>query len=73
VNSEQHFSQASHTPFASGPVADRLGPFEFNKYSQQIPHGEFDIDSITDNIQLQYFIKVMSLKIQTIQLQVIAN
>jgi hypothetical protein len=27
---EKHFSQASDTPFASGPVADVLGPFEFN-------------------------------------------
>jgi hypothetical protein len=35
-NGEAHFSQASHTPFASGPVADLLGPFEFNEYSQQI-------------------------------------
>jgi hypothetical protein len=30
---EEHFSQASHTPFASGPVADILGPFEFNEVS----------------------------------------
>jgi hypothetical protein len=47
-----HFAQASHTPFASGPVADLLGPFKFNKYSQEILHGKFDIDSISDDIQL---------------------
>jgi hypothetical protein len=27
ANREQHFSQALHTPFASGSVADLLGPF----------------------------------------------
>jgi hypothetical protein len=60
ANGEQHFSQASHTPFASGPVADLLGPFEFNEYSQQILRGKFDIDSISDDIQLRSIIKAMS-------------
>jgi hypothetical protein len=60
TNGEQHFSQASHTPFASGPVADLLGPFEFNEYSQQILCGEFDINLISDDIQLRSIIKAMS-------------
>jgi hypothetical protein len=60
ANGEQHISQALHTPFASGPVADLLGPFEFNEYLQQILHGKFDINSITDDIQLQSIIKAMS-------------
>jgi hypothetical protein len=51
-NGEEHFSQATHTPFASGLVADVLGPFEYNEVSQQILHGEFDIGSISDDIQL---------------------
>jgi hypothetical protein len=59
-NGEKHFSQASHTPFASGPVADVLGPFEFNEVSQQILREEFDIDSITEDIQLRSIIKAMS-------------
>jgi hypothetical protein len=59
-NGEEHFSQASHTPFASGPVAHILGSFEFNKVSQKILRGEFDIDSITDDIQLCSIIKAMS-------------
>jgi hypothetical protein len=59
-NGEEHFSQASHTPFASGPVADVLAPFEFNEVSQQILRGEFDIDSITKDIQLCSIIKAMS-------------
>jgi hypothetical protein len=60
ANGEQHFSQASHTPFASGPVADLLGPFEFNEYSQQILCGEFNINLISDDIQLRSIIKAMS-------------
>jgi hypothetical protein len=59
-NGEEHFSQASHTPFASGPVADVLGPFELNEVSQQILHGKFDIGSISDDIQLHSIIKAMS-------------
>jgi hypothetical protein len=35
-NGKKHFSQASKTPFASGPIAEHLGPYEFNEYSQQI-------------------------------------
>jgi hypothetical protein len=60
ANGEQHFSQASHTPFASGPVADLLGRFEFNEYLQQILRGKFNIDLISDDIQLRSIIKVMS-------------
>jgi hypothetical protein len=52
AHGEQHFSQATHTPFASGPVADLLGPFEFNEYLQQILRSEFGIDLISDDIQL---------------------
>jgi hypothetical protein len=51
-NGEEHFSQAMNTPFATGPVADLIGPFEFNEHSQQILRGEFDIDSISNDIQL---------------------
>jgi hypothetical protein len=29
-NGEEHFSQAMNTPFATGPVADLIGPFEFS-------------------------------------------
>jgi hypothetical protein len=59
-NREEHFSQASHTPFASGPVANVLGPFKFNKVSQQILRGKFHINSITNDIQLCSIIKAMS-------------
>jgi hypothetical protein len=59
-NGEEHFNQASGTPFVSSLITEYLGPFEFNKYSQQILKGEFDIDSISENIQLREIIKAMS-------------
>jgi hypothetical protein len=62
-NGEEHFSQAMNTPFATfatGPVADLIGPFEFNEYSQQILRGEFDIDSISNDIQLRSIVKAMA-------------
>ena len=48
------------TPFASGPVANLISPFKFNEYSQQILKGEFDIDSITDDIELCNIVKAMA-------------
>ena len=59
-NGEQHFSQAMSTPFASGPIVNLIGPLKFNKYSQQILKGEFNIDSITDNIELRDTVKPMA-------------
>jgi hypothetical protein len=32
-NGREHFSQATPTPFILGPIANFIGPFEFNKYS----------------------------------------
>jgi hypothetical protein len=57
---KEHFHQASSTPFVNSLIAEYLRPFELNKYSQQILKGEFDIDSISENIQLRAIIKAMS-------------
>jgi len=54
-----HFLQASDTPFVTGPVANLVGPYDFNKHSQAILNGTFDINSITDNIELQDVVKAM--------------
>jgi len=57
---KEHFSQASDTPFVSGPVNDLIGPFKFNNYSNQILNGTCNIDSITDTIKLHEIIKAMA-------------
>ena len=57
---KEHFSQASNTPFVSGPIAKFLGPHEWNKVSEQILAGTFDIDSITDDVDVRDIVKAMS-------------
>jgi hypothetical protein len=59
-NGKEHFSQAMPTPFASGPVASLIGPFDFNDHSREILNGTFDIDSITDDIELRDVVKAMA-------------
>jgi len=44
---KEHFFQASDTPFLSGPIANLIGLFKFNNYSEQILDGTFDTDLIT--------------------------
>lgn len=56
---KEHFSQASDTPFATGPIADLIGPFEQNEHSQHILHGTFDIDSLTDDIEVRAIVRAM--------------
>ena len=55
-----HFSQASDTPFATGPIADKVGPFEQNEFSDKILQGTFDIDSLTNSIEVRDIVKGMS-------------
>jgi len=57
---QTHFSQASDTPFVTGPVAKRIGPFKFNEHSRAILNGTFDIDSISDDIVLRDVVKAMA-------------
>jgi len=57
---KEHFSQAKDTPFVAGPIADHIGPFEFNECSKQILAGTFDVDSIVDNVDVRDIVKAMS-------------
>jgi hypothetical protein len=59
-NEHEHFSQATNTPFVSGPISKHIGPFEFNECSKQILQGKFDIQSISDDIQLCAIISAMA-------------
>jgi hypothetical protein len=56
---EQHFQQAASTPFVTGPVADRIGPFEDNDYCDAVLNGTFDFDGMADVIEIHDFIKGM--------------
>jgi hypothetical protein len=57
---KEHFSQASNTPFVLGPIAKFLAPQEWNKVSEQILAGTFDINSITDHVNVWDIVKAMS-------------
>jgi hypothetical protein len=57
---QEHFSKATDTRFISGPVSEHIGPFKFNECSTQILWGEFNINSISDNIKLQAIITAMA-------------
>jgi hypothetical protein len=59
-NGRKHFSQATDTPFISGPISKHIGPFKFNEYSKQILQGKIDIQSISDDIQLHAIISAMA-------------
>ena len=54
-----HFSQALDTPFATGPIADRVGPFKQNEFSDQILQGTFDINLLTNSVEVCDIIKSM--------------
>jgi len=58
-NGRAHFSQATDTPFVTGPVANLIGPYNFNEHAQDILNGTFNIDSITDDIELRDVVKAM--------------
>lgn len=59
-NGQEHISQAKDTPFVSRPVAESISTFKFYECSKQILQGEFDIDLISDNIQLHAIVKAMA-------------
>jgi len=58
---KEHFTQANDTPFVAGPIADYIGPFEFNECSKQILAGTFDVERIVDDIEVRDIVKAMSL------------
>jgi hypothetical protein len=48
-----HFSQAKGTPFVTGSVGQQLHPFEQNRFSEAILHGNADLTNLFlhDSIQ----------------------
>ena len=43
---QEHFRQAANTPFVTGPIADKIGPFADNDYCEAILNGTFDLSTI---------------------------
>jgi hypothetical protein len=43
---QEHFYQAAETPFLTGPVVDKIGPFADNEYCDAVLNGTFDFTGI---------------------------
>jgi hypothetical protein len=56
---QKNFNQAADTPFATGPVADKLGPFADNDYCDAILQGTVDIEALADLTKVQDLIQGM--------------
>jgi hypothetical protein len=46
--SQEHFRQAANTPFVTGPIANKFGPFADNEYCDAILAGHFDFTEIAE-------------------------
>jgi hypothetical protein len=56
---QQHFRQAADTPFVTGPIAAKLGPFADNEYSDAILAGTYDLTTLEDMIEVHDIIQGM--------------
>lgn len=55
----EHFYQAAETPFVSGPIAVKLGPFVDNKYCDSVLAGTFDFTNIAEITEVKELINGM--------------
>ena len=55
----RHFRQAADTPFITGPVAEKIGPFDDNKYCNAILHGTFDFTDLELELEVADLIRGM--------------
>jgi hypothetical protein len=59
TDGQNHFRQAANTPFVTGPLANKLGPFADNEHSDAILQGTFDATSLTNVPEVRAIIKGM--------------
>jgi hypothetical protein len=59
TDGQNHFRQAADTPFVTGPIADKLGPFDDNEHSDSILQGTFDSTNLTTVSEVRAIIKGM--------------
>jgi hypothetical protein len=59
ASGQKHFKQAANTPFATGPVADKLGPFVHNDYCDAILQGTVNIEALADLTEVQDLVRGM--------------
>jgi hypothetical protein len=56
---QEHFYQAAETPFITGPVMEKIGPFADNKYCDAVLDGTFDFTDIEEITEVKDLIRGM--------------
>jgi hypothetical protein len=59
TDGQNHFRQAADTPFVTGPIATKLGPFDDNEHSDAILQSTFNATPLTDIPEVHDLIKGM--------------
>jgi hypothetical protein len=58
-DSQELFHQAAETPFVSGPIASKIGPFADNDYCDAVLNGTFEFEDLAEWTEVQDLIKGM--------------
>ena len=56
---QRHFRQAADTPFVTGPIAEKIGPFDDNEYCDAILNGTFDFTDLELELEVADLIRGM--------------
>jgi hypothetical protein len=59
TDGQNHFRQAADTPFVTGLITTKLGPFDDNDHSDAILQGTFNANPLTDIPEVRDIIKGM--------------
>jgi hypothetical protein len=54
---QKHFQQAEAAPFVTGPIADKIGPFNNNEYCDAVLEGRFDFEELAECMEVQDFVR----------------
>jgi hypothetical protein len=52
-DSQAHYRQAAETPFVTGPIASKIGPFANNEYCDAVLNGTFEYDEIANMTEVK--------------------
>jgi hypothetical protein len=58
-DSQENFHQAAETPFVSGPIASKIGPFADNDYCDAVLNGTFEFEDLAERTEVQDLIEGM--------------
>ena len=57
--SQMHYQQAASSPLVSGPIGEKIGPFDDNTHGDEILNGTFDLSNINEMQEVKDFIHGM--------------